>query len=86
MRTFEDNKADDDDDDDRNEVGCFILPDLLLDDDAAIVDMLELHGILDRDDLGPTSRIDHVDDVIERGGFSHAGGAGDEDESIRETA
>ena len=58
----------------------------LLDDDAAIVDMLELHGIFDRDDLGPTGRIDHVDDVIERGGLSHARGAGDEDESIRETA
>ncbi len=56
--------------------------DLLLDDDAAVVLVDELDGVLDRHDLGAALAVDQVDDVVERGRLAVAGRAGDEDQAV----
>ena len=64
----------------RREVGR-VVPDLHLLDDAALVRVLELDGVLDGHDVTGLAAVDLLDDGGERGALADAGRAPDEDEA-----
>jgi hypothetical protein len=55
--------------------------DLALGDDGFFVAMNKFDRFLDRDDVAAEVRVDVIEQCRERGGFSGAGGAGDEHEA-----
>ena len=62
--------------------GGGIGADFALFDDGFFVAVDELDGVFDGDDVGGAGLVDVFDDGGEGGGFSGAGGAGDEDQAV----
>ena len=62
--------------------GGRVLADLTLGDIAPKAGMEEFEGVFDGDDVIVTRSVELVDEGVERGRFSRADGAGDEDEAV----